>query len=136
MTKFLNWFLQLFVPYALLICGFMVMRGGENKSRADKGFDIGFDACILGFGIAAVFQANAAVIPLAIGGPFIGMFFHLNRSGFSAQTKARVAIIASTLIFGANTSLVTWLNEASVRPTIIWGLVAWLVPCAFFFFVV
>lgn len=145
LKHFLNWFLQILIPYLLLVTGFLVIKAGRGQDIFGKSFDIGFDACILGFGIAAVllggpdFQAilkdNAATIPLVIGFASIGLFYRLNQSSYGEVAKAWMSVLAASFVFGANTAMVTWLNEARVTPTIVWGIVAWIVPCFIFWLI-
>ncbi|HWN09578.1 MAG TPA: hypothetical protein VNO50_09980 [Pyrinomonadaceae bacterium] len=147
LKHFFSWLLQIFVPYALLIIGFLLLKVGRGQNKFEKAFDLGYDACILGFGIAAVllggpeFQAflqvnNAATAPLIIGALSLAGFVVLERSGYSEVTKARTSILAGTFIFGANTAMVAWLDQRLLNATLFWGIMCWVLPCVVFWFII
>src|SRR5690349_1452413 len=83
---FFNWFLQVFVPYALLVTAFLNVKVGYGRDRFGKAFDIGLDAYVLGVGIAAVllsgpgFKDFAPVISLVVGFILLPVFNELKKS--------------------------------------------------------
>jgi uncharacterized membrane protein len=145
MKNFLSWVLQILVPYVLFLVGFLIVKGARRLSRYEKTFDASFDACILGFGIAAVLLGSAEfkkildtdatpIIPILVGVACIALFYHLNNSTYRPFTKAWITVIVAGVIFGINTAMVTWLNERTMGKTIFWGVCAWAVPVVIFWF--
>ena len=144
---FLNWFLQIFVPYAFLIIGFMNLKVGRGQDKFEKAFDVGYDACILGFGILAVLLGSkefgvilktdkAPMIPLVIGLITLLGFKHLEGSGYGWVAKARVSILAGTLIFGVNTAMIARLDQGAAFPAFFWGTVCFGLPCLVFWLII
>jgi hypothetical protein len=145
--NFFNWLLQMIVPYGLLVAGFMLLKLQRGQDKFEKAFDIGYDSCILGLGIAAVllgsseFEAvlqtnNVVVAPLIIGIITLVGFAALERSQKRKVTKARASILVGTLIFGVNTAIITWLDQRAVFPAVFWGAVCFVLPCLSFWLVI
>ena len=139
MKHFGFWGLSILAPYVFLVGGFLILKTQRGQNRFEKVFDIGYDACILGIGIAAtllggsefqsVLETNAAWIPMLFGFFIIVLLYVLERSKYEKVTQARWSVLVSTLIFGANTAMVAWLNDRNVGSTVFSGIASFIVPC-------
>lgn len=146
MKHFANWGLSILAPYLFLVGGFLVLKTRRGQNRFEKVFDIGYDSCILGIGIAATllggseFQAfletNAAWAPMVFGFFIIVVLFVLEQSQYEKITQARLSVLVGTLIFGANTAMVAWLNDRNIGSTVFSGILSFVVPCAISYLII
>ena len=110
LKHFANWGLSIWAPYVILIAGFIFLKTHRNQETFEKVFDVGYDSCILGIGIAAallggsefqeVLQNNAAWIPLVFGLFVMALLYGAERSQYDKVTQSRWSVFAGTLIFG------------------------------------
>lgn len=134
---FSTWGLSILAPYVILVIGFIALKTHRQQHRLEKVFDIGWDSCILGIGIAATlmggseFQTilpNGAWMPLVFGGFTMALLYGLEWSQKRKVTQARLSVLAGTVGFGINTGMITWLNERKAYATVFWGILSFLVP--------
>lgn len=135
-----NWALTILAPYVFLVVGFIFIKTHRKQHRFEKVFDLGYDSCILGIGIAAtllsgseyqaVLGTNAAWAPMLFGLFIMALLYGLDRSGYGRLMQARWSVLVGATIFGANTAMVTWLNERNIFSTALWGIASFVVPFA------
>ncbi len=146
--QFLSWLALVVMPYLVLIAGFLTVTGRGKRDFAGKTFKLGLEACILGVGIAAVLlgsQENETAWQLALFAVVFGFvlivgYGLLNESDVRPTRKARLSILFSTFVFGANATIHAFVYTHSVLNSATWaislGILAWIVPCVVFAFVV
>src|ERR1051325_9136907 len=126
--QFLSWLTQVLCPYLLLMAGFLAVTGRGRRDFSGKTFKLGLEACILGVGIAAVLlgsQENhtawqVALFAVVFGGFLIVVYGVLNESGVRPTRKARLSIMFSTLVFGANSVIHNLINRPDAIQFAIW----------------
>jgi len=151
--NFLKWLLEILVPFLALVLGLLFLRISRRhqlatdklryQDKLETAHDIGYDACILGVGMAIVFvggsefQASvqtelAILLPLVIGLVLIVVLVLFGTSKYSDFVKAVMSIITGSAVFGANTAIRSWLSEHNVTRMITLGVAAWFVSSTIF----
>ena len=145
LRQFLSWLTQVLSPYLILMAGFLTVTGRGKRDFSGKTFKLGFEACILGVGIAAVLlgsHENHTAWQLALFAVVFGLFLIvgyglLNESDIRPTRKARLSVFFSTFVFGANSVIHNLLNRPDEIRFAIWmGIISWIIPCSVFCLVV
>jgi hypothetical protein len=155
----LKWVLEILTPYLALVVGLVFLRISRRQHRfgsdeelkyqdkLETAYDIGYDSCILGVGIAIVFvggselQATletelAILLPLLIGGVTIVILLLIGTSKYSNYAKAVVGVITGSVIFGANSAIRSWLNEHNLARMIKVGIAACIASTLLFLIII
>jgi putative copper export protein len=143
--QFLSWLTQVLSPYLILMAGFLTVTGRGSRDFTGKTFKVGFEACILGVGIAAVLLGSQenhtawqlALVAVVFGFVLIVGYGLLNESQVRPTRKARLSIAFSTFVFGATTTIHATMHRPDRIQMAIWlGAISWVLPCLVFCFVV